>query len=1113
MSRALMTSPSADRRLDRAAAWLAERPEAHVTIVAASLEAAGEVARRALARGGKGASFGWQRTTIGMLATTLARPELARRGLVPAGSLALEALCARVVTESSHRSSVRDSAGLGRFAPIAERPGLPRALARTLAELRLAGVKDPKDRDLKRLLASFEKAVDDAGLADRARTFALARAALERSDSGIDAGHAVLVIDVPLRTHAERDLLADLARRSPAAFAALPYGDARALDLVRAAFGGKDATLEEEPPRTTTAVDRLQHLLFSSDTPETHDVADDELTFLSAPGESRECVEIARLVLREARTNGTPFDRMAVLVRTASYGPHLAEAFRRAKVPAFFARGTRKPDPTGRALLALLACASEGLSARRFAEYLSLGVVPDETADGSPPPAAPRADRVVPPAEEDLRALVGNAVVDEGREEEEAEANASASTPPVAEEDRAAAFGTLRAPRHWERLLVDAAVIGGAPRWKRRLDGLASKLGHDLALYERKGEVGLADGTRRDATALATLTRYAMPLVTDLDALPQAATWGEWIESLSKLATRAIQQPERVLAVLAELEPMAKVGPITLTEVRLVLEPRLSQLLVAPPGRRYGKVFVATIEEARGLAFDVVFVPGLAEKVFPQKVVEDPLLLDEARRAIGADLPTNAERSDDERLALRLAVGAARRRIVVSYPRVDVEQARPRTPSFYGLELLRVAEGRLRDFEYLAKKAARTADARIGWPAPQKREEAIDEAEFDLAVLDDILKKKEDDCVGQAHYLLTANDHLARALRFRGRRWLKAWKAADGLVDPPEEALAAIREHGVDRRSFSPTALQNFAACPYRFLLSAVHRLAPRDEPEPIEDLDALTRGSLVHEVQYSLLTRLRAEKMLPVTPDNLEAARTALDGELARIAAEYKDTLNPAIDRVWEDAMASIAADLREWLKRMTDEPGWIPAHFELSFGLHDARDQDANSQEEPVALELGDARLEIRGSIDLVEKTSDGRLRATDSKTGKVRAKKDATVIGGGEILQPVLYALALERIFPGTKVEGGRLYYCTTAGGFEVVPVPLDETSREAAKAVAKTVGDAIERGFLPAAPNKDAKGWSACTYCDFKTVCGPYEEIRTKRKPPGPLKALLELRRRP
>jgi CRISPR/Cas system-associated exonuclease Cas4 (RecB family) len=275
-----------------------------------------------------------------------------------------------------------------------------------------------------------------------------------------------------------------------------------------------------------------------------------------------------------------------------------------------------------------------------------------------------------------------------------------------------------------------------------------------------------------------------------------------------------------------------------------------------------------------------------------------------------------------------------------------------------------------------------------------------------------------------------------------------------------------------------------------------------------MEDLDPLTRGSLVHEVHFELLTKLRAEGLLPVTAANLEAARARLDGVLGDVARRFHDELKPAIPRVWDDAIASIAADLREWLRRMTEEPEWTPAHFELSFGLKDPRAQDAQSTREPVRLDSG---LMLRGSIDLVEKHADGRLRATDYKTGKVRAKKDETVIGGGEILQPVLYALALEKLFAGTAVDGGRLYYCTTAGGFEKVPVMLGPDAREAAGTVARTIGDALARGFLPAAPNKDARGSSACTWCDFRRVCGPYEDVRTRRKPQKALEALVKLRR--
>ena len=101
MSGEILVGPCAESRLGSAARWLAARAEPHVTIVGASIEAAAEVARRALGTGPK-ASFGWQRSTLGVLAVGIARSELARRGLVPVGGLALEAVCARVVHDQ-HR--------------------------------------------------------------------------------------------------------------------------------------------------------------------------------------------------------------------------------------------------------------------------------------------------------------------------------------------------------------------------------------------------------------------------------------------------------------------------------------------------------------------------------------------------------------------------------------------------------------------------------------------------------------------------------------------------------------------------------------------------------------------------------------------------------------------------------------------------------------------------------------------------------------------------------------------------------------------------------------------------------------------------------------------------
>src|SRR5207253_1126192 len=184
-----------------------------------------------------------------------------------------------------------DCAGaLTYFTPVAAMPGFSRALARTVHELRLAGMdasrltgSDPATADVGRLLARVEAEFDRAAVDDRAALFGLAAGAVE---------------------------------------------------------GG-------------------------------------------------EAIEIVRRILDEAQ-RGVPFDQMAVFLRTPSHYLGLLEhACDRGGVPAYFDRGIRRPDPAGRAFVALLSCAVEGLSAKRFDEYLSLGQVPQFDRAPSPESRAP----------------------------------------------------------------------------------------------------------------------------------------------------------------------------------------------------------------------------------------------------------------------------------------------------------------------------------------------------------------------------------------------------------------------------------------------------------------------------------------------------------------------------------------------------------------------------------------------------------------------------------------------------------------------------------------------------------------------------------------------------
>jgi hypothetical protein len=493
--------------------------------------------------------------------------------------------------------------------------------------------------------------------------------------------------------------------------------------------------------------------------------------------------------------------------------------------------------------------------------------------------------------------------------------------------------------------------------------------------------------------------------------------------------------------------------------------------------------------------------------MFPSKIVEEPILLDFLRQQISAVLATNQSRLENERLALALAVGAAETRICFSYPRLDLQaQPRPRVPSFYALEAWRATEGRLPDFTELARHAETATAPRLGWPGPPDPADAIDSAEHDLAILDRLAAAGRPDA-GAARYLVTSNPYLARALRVRYQRWgSKSWTGADGLVGRSEMLRAAMARHTFGARSYSTTSLQTYAHCPYRFFLYSIHRLAPRLDPEPIDELDPLQRGSLIHDIQFELFARLRQQELLPILPNHHDRVQKELDAVIGDVAARYRDEFAPAIERVWLDGIAAIGADLREWLRRASvDNSGFVPRHFELSFGLELRRsERPADPRSVPGAVGL-DCGVQLRGSIDLAERHRSALMRITDHKTGKPDAKPDQ-IIAGGTALQPLFYALAAEKLFDGeAEISCGRLYFCTSRGGFTTLEVALDDRARASAVQVANTIGPAIADAFLPAYPAKDE-----CARCEYRVVCGPHEERRVVLKPRGGMEPLIALR---
>lgn len=1082
-------SGCAAERLNAAREFLSGFPAStEVIVVGSSRDAADDLVRAVSTE--SPATFGLHRFSLTQLAVRFAAVELARRGLAPSTTLGTEALAARAAFEVMQRGELKY------FAPVAARPGFAPALAASMRELRACGVTAPALEqlgdtgvDLARLLREFEAQLSSIGLADRPALFEMATKAIKsRTDALV--GTPILLLDVAIDARAERDFVATLCSCAPRALATVPAGDERTLSALEKIQSERSTA----PRKFENSLQRLQNYVFV-DLPSDSYPKDGQVCVFSAPGEGRECVEIARRLLEESN-NGVGFDEMAILVRTpGSYAPLLEAALGRAGIPAYFARGTSRPDPAGRAFVVLLACAVEGFSAKRFAEYLSLGQVPPLTEEGTPP----RDRNIWSPATDE--AIPSPPIVQVPTESEDiSEHRGDSDAEPVV-------AGILRTPRRWEELLVEAAVVGGKERWARRLDGLGAELRLKIAgLQKVEPESPRLIALERQLANLEHLRRFALPVIEELAALPSHANWGQWLEGLERLAPMVLRRPERVLSVLAELKPMATIGPVTLDEVRQVLANRLTQLEVEPPRRRFGCVFIGTPQQARGRSFDTVFVPGLAERIFPQKLREDPILHDNLRRSIStADPPllTRSDRAAEERLWLRLAAGAARRHIYFSYPRIEVALARPRVPSFYALDVTRTALGRLPNVDVFEREAAEQSNALLAWPAPTEPLHAIDAMEHDLATLRPLLQAKPEEVSGRARYLMELNPDLARSLRSRWRRWHKPWTSADGLCQPTAATQAALAEHRLNARPYSPTALQLFAACPYRFLLSTIYRLAPREEPAPLQSLDPATRGAIFHRVQAQFVRQALNRHWLPLSPAQLTDAQALVDGILDKVAAEFSEQLAPAIERVWDDEIGQMRGDFRGWLLRLTEQGDWSPVLVEFAFGLRANDGYDPASTADPV--QLADGFL-LHGIVDLAEQNASRALRVTDYKTGKNRTE-GSVVVGQGELLQPVLYSLAVERIRKQSVIEA-RLWYCTATGGYSELVVPINDGTRGCSSEVLHIINHAIEEGFLPPAPKE-----RACRWCDFRAVCGPYEEIRVTRKDQKPLAAIFHLREMP
>src|SRR5262249_18311055 len=152
--------------------------------------------------------------------------------------------------------------------------------------------------ELAALASRYEAEIEAAHIVDRAALLRLATWAWRRPHHAALRGAPLLLLDVPIASRRARDFVSALLQPASSALVTVAAGD----DLTKKALLACGAQEERSPTNGKGgALARLRHRLFTDETLE--EAGEDEsVRLFSAPGEARECVEIARKTLAAARS-------------------------------------------------------------------------------------------------------------------------------------------------------------------------------------------------------------------------------------------------------------------------------------------------------------------------------------------------------------------------------------------------------------------------------------------------------------------------------------------------------------------------------------------------------------------------------------------------------------------------------------------------------------------------------------------------------------------------------------------------------------------------------------------------------------------------------------------
>jgi hypothetical protein len=466
-------------------------------------------------------------------------------------------------------------------------------------------------------------------------------------------------------------------------------------------------------------------------------------------------------------------------------------------------------------------------------------------------------------------------------------------------------------------------------------------------------------------------------------------------------------------------------------------------------------------------SFDHVFLVGLEAGRFPVPAPTSPIIDERERDALAAaGLPLDSRAVWDarERELFRVLVAGARRRLTVSYAELDTS-GRETVPSAF-LEAL----GEVVPLEpaKIACSQLIIDGVRLGSPSGLERAASLAEIEWHRSRLD-------------------LSPHA-------------------GLIESPELKAWVAQELG-ESRLWSPTQLESYAKCPWAYFSGRLLRLDRLEDPD--EEMDAATRGSLLHEALARFFTH--AADRAPGQPVMIRSADQEWVLELGERSLD--EILAEARGKKWLGSELLLEPKRLELRRILLGYLRWEMERNEALYvtgkgGKPKVLRTGVKAHEEElgeIEFVRGDIRLKFRGFVDRVEVGVDervdasGYLVAVDYKTtryacpgaGKGAAWDD------GVVLQVPLYAYALARKHPGTqalRVEYRALKTTEPVHSLELFTfdpktrsIVVNEKAREKLETALDAVAAHVRTARGGAFPVRPAASCKCPGFCHSLEIC--------------------------